>query len=62
VKQIAFEDTAFSDFTNWAKNDKKVYKKIISLIKDIDRSPFTGIGKPEALVDIGLEGSLMNID
>jgi len=49
VKQIAFEDTAFLDFTNWAKDDKKVYKKIISLIKDIDRSPFIGIGKPEAL-------------
>lgn len=54
MKQIAFEDTAFSDFTNWAKNDKKVYKKIISLVKDTDRSPFIGIEKPEAL--------LMNID
>jgi len=49
VKQIAFEDTAFSDFTNWAKDDKKVYKRIISLIKDINRSPFVGLGKPEAL-------------
>ena len=49
MKQIAFEDTAFLDFTNWSRDDKKVYKKIISLIKDIDRNPFIGIGKPEAL-------------
>jgi toxin YoeB len=49
VKQVAFEGTAFSDFTDWAKDDKKIYKKIITLIKDIDRNPFLGIGKPEAL-------------
>jgi len=49
LKQVVFEDTAFSDFTNWAKDDKKVYKKIITLIKDIDRNPFIGLGKPEAL-------------
>ena len=28
---------------------KKIYQKIITLIKDIDRSPFSGFGKPEAL-------------
>ncbi len=49
MKQVIFENTAFLDFTNWAKDDKKTYKKIITLIKDIDRSPFLGLGKPEAL-------------
>jgi len=29
--------------------DKKCYKRIISLIKDISRNPFQGLGKPEAL-------------
>jgi len=29
--------------------DKKYYKRIISLIKDISRNPFQGLGKPEAL-------------
>lgn len=49
MKQVAFEEKAFEDFTNWATQDKKVYAKIITLIKDIKRSPFLGLGKPEAL-------------
>ena len=49
MKQVVFEGFAFTDFSNWAVDDKKIYKKIIALIKDIDRSPFVGIGKPEAL-------------
>ena len=32
-----------------AKNDKKVFKRILELIKDIDRNGYKGIGKPEAL-------------
>jgi toxin YoeB len=49
MKQVAFEGLSFTDFTNWAVDDKKNYKKIITLIKDINRSPFEGLGKPEAL-------------
>lgn len=49
MKQVAFEEKAFEDFTNWATQDKKVYAKIITLIKDIKRSPFLGLGKPEPL-------------
>lgn len=49
MKQIAFEEKAFEDFTNWASQDKKLYTKIIALIKDIKRSPFLGLGKPEPL-------------
>ncbi len=49
MKQVAFEEKAFEDFTNWASQDKKLYKKIIALIKDIKRSPFLGLGKPEPL-------------
>jgi len=49
MKQISFEGKAFEDFTNWATQDKKVYIKIITLIKDINRNSFIGLGKPEAL-------------
>ena len=49
MNRIIFETKAFSDFNNWANEDKRIYKKIISLIKDIQRNPFSGIGKPEAL-------------
>jgi len=33
----------------WQKTDKKMVKRINILIKDIQRSPFEGIGKPEPL-------------
>ena len=49
MKQVAFEEKAFENFTNWATQDKKLYTKIIALIKDIKRSPFLGLGKPEPL-------------
>lgn len=48
-RRVVFESSAFEDFNDWAKLDKKLYKKIVELIKDIDRSPFSGIGKPEPL-------------
>ena len=49
MKQVTFEEKAFEDFTNWASQDKKLYTKIIALIKGIKRSPFLGLGKPEPL-------------
>jgi toxin YoeB len=48
-RKILFEFSAFEDFNEWASLDKKVYRKIVNLIKDIERSPFTGLGKPEPL-------------
>jgi toxin YoeB len=49
LKKIVFEFSAFEDFNQWSKSDKQVYKKIVQLITDINRNPFEGIGKPEAL-------------
>ena len=46
---ISFEASAFDDFNEWAVLDKKIYKRIVSLIKDIIRNPYQGLGKPEAL-------------
>lgn len=46
---ISFESNAFDDFNQWAVADKKLYKRIVSLIKDISRNPYQGLGKPEAL-------------
>ena len=46
---IAFDPEAFEDFQAWAIEDKKVFARIGSLIKDIIRSPLAGIGKPEPL-------------
>jgi toxin YoeB len=49
MNEITFERSALDDYSYWALIDKKVFKKINILIKDIIRDPFSGIGKPEAL-------------
>ena len=49
MKRVVFESSAFDDFADWAGSDKKTYAKIVALIRDIQRSPFTGLGKPEPL-------------
>ena len=40
---------AWEDYLFWQQNDKKTLRKINALIKDIQRTPFTGIGNPEPL-------------
>jgi len=49
VRKIAFEASAFQDFAEWATHDKKLYQRVIDLIKDTLRQPFSGLGKPEPL-------------
>ena len=46
---IVFSEESFTDYQTWAQADKKLFKKINEIIKDIIRSPFSGIGKPEPL-------------
>ncbi|MDR2893214.1 MAG: Txe/YoeB family addiction module toxin [Deltaproteobacteria bacterium] len=42
-------DEAWEDYLRWQTMDKKTLKRINAILKDIDRSPFSGIGKPEPL-------------
>ena len=42
-------DEAWEDYLYWQVQDKKTLKRINSLIKDAERNPFSGIGKPEPL-------------
>ena len=50
MKTIQFEEATYSDFVNWASENKIIFKKIADLIKDIDRNGVNiGIGKPEPL-------------
>jgi len=49
MKNIDFEPDAFRDFTEWTRIDNKIFQKIIALLKDVQRSHFEGIGKPEPL-------------
>ncbi len=44
-----WEDTAWNDYLHWQKTDKKILARINELIKSCERTPFSGIGKPEPL-------------
>ena len=46
---VLFHPSAFNDYQQWVIDDKKIFSKIGSLIKEIARTPFTGTGKPEPL-------------
>ena len=47
--KIIFSKNSWEDYLSWQTEDKKILKKINELIKDIQRTPYTGIGKPEPL-------------
>jgi toxin YoeB len=49
MKIIFYNGAAFNTFYDWTVADKKIAKKIATLIKDIGRAPYDGLGKPEAL-------------
>lgn len=44
-----WDDDAWDDYLYWQDTDRKMVKKINALIKDIERNPFAGLGKPEPL-------------
>lgn len=47
--KLIFAEQAWEDYLHWQKTDKKQVERINTLIKEICRSPFSGIGKPEPL-------------
>ena len=49
MSKVTFEDTAFEHYSDWARENIKLFDRIRDLIKDIQPSPFKGIGKPEPL-------------
>ncbi|MCB9268231.1 MAG: Txe/YoeB family addiction module toxin [Lewinellaceae bacterium] len=44
-----FSANAWSEFQYWLNQDQEIAKKILALTRDIHRTPFRGIGKPELL-------------
>jgi toxin YoeB len=44
-----WSDVSWADFEFWEEQDKRTLKKLKQLIRDIERNPFDGIGKPESL-------------
>ena len=49
MKKLLFSNQAWEDYLHWQETDRVVLGRIHELIKDIQRSPYQGIGKPEPL-------------
>jgi len=47
--KITFSKNSWEDYLSWQKEDKKTLKRINQLIKEIQRTPFHGLGNPESL-------------
>ena len=46
---LSWAEAAWDDYLFWQKTDKKTLKRINTLIKDVTREPFKGLGDPEPL-------------
>lgn len=49
MRSLEFDIAALEDLAWWIQQDRKKALRIVSLIKDVLREPFGGIGKPEPL-------------
>ncbi len=49
MSKITFSENAWDEYLHWQSHDKNTLKKINELLKDIQRTPFQGKGKPEPL-------------
>lgn len=49
MRNITFTTDAWEDYIYWQSQDKKTLRRINELIRDTQRMPFEGIGKPEPL-------------
>jgi len=47
--KLIFSEHAWEDYLYWQRTDKRVLDRINKLIKEVQRSPFEGIGRPEPL-------------
>ncbi|ETW94250.1 MAG: toxin YoeB, partial [Candidatus Entotheonella factor] len=53
--RLIFSTRAWEDYLHWQQTDRKMLRRINALIKEIQRTPFEGVGKPEPLKH-GLSG------
>ena len=49
MKSLEFDPAAFEDLTWWIQQDRKKALRIVKMIKEVQRNPCEGTGKPEAL-------------
>lgn len=49
MRSIEFAPAAFEDLAWWVQHDRKTALRIVRLLREVQRTPFEGAGKPEPL-------------
>jgi len=49
MRTVSFDGDAWQDFTEMAIKEPKLFERLVRLVNETARNPFTGIGKPEPL-------------
>lgn len=49
MKRIIFSRNGWEDYLSWQSDDRKMLRKINSLIREVQSTPYEGTGKPEPL-------------
>ena len=47
--KLQFASTAWDDYLHWQSNDRRMLERVNRLIREVQRDPFGGVGKPEPL-------------
>ncbi|MFF2851525.1 Txe/YoeB family addiction module toxin [Streptomyces sp. NPDC058001] len=47
MRGVNFDPAAWDDFQHWQETDRKMARRVVRLVGEIQRDPFNGIGKPE---------------
>jgi len=47
--KLLFAEGAWEDYQHWLHNDRRMLERINKLIREVQREPFAGVGKPEPL-------------
>ena len=47
--KLVFADEAWDDYLHWQRHDRRMVERINALIRETQRDPFAGVGKPEPL-------------
>ncbi len=47
--KLLFAEAAWADYQHWQQNDRRTLERINKLIREVQREPYGGVGKPEPL-------------
>ena len=47
--KLLFAEAAWEDYLHWQQTDRRMLERVNKLIRDVQREPYAGIGKPEPL-------------